>query len=150
MSLPAIGKSAPSFSLPDQNGNIVTLESLKGKTVVLYFYPKAMTPGCTVQACSLRDSQSELNKLGVVVLGVSPDPVNKLQKFIEKEILTESKHQHHQKTLSHNPEDFAFVDAATPHHNYSLEGVQQRKPRRKIASGQPSSGGEEDPEEKKS
>ena len=87
MSLPAIGKSAPSFSLPDQNGNIVTLESLKGKTVVLYFYPKAMTPGCTVQACSLRDSQSELNKLGVVVLGVSPDPVNKLQKFIEKETL---------------------------------------------------------------
>jgi thioredoxin-dependent peroxiredoxin len=87
MSLPSIGKSAPSFSLSDQDGNIVSLENLKGKIVVLYFYPKAMTPGCTVQACSLRDSKSELDKLGIVVLGVSPDPVNKLQKFIEKESL---------------------------------------------------------------
>lgn len=87
MSLPQIGKTAPAFSLPDQDGNVVTLSALKGKTVVLYFYPKAMTPGCTVQACSLRDSKSELEKLGVVVLGVSPDPVKKLQKFIERDDL---------------------------------------------------------------
>ncbi|MDO8907161.1 MAG: thioredoxin-dependent thiol peroxidase [Pseudohongiella sp.] len=87
MSLPQIGKAAPAFSLPDQDGNVVTLVSLKGKNVVLYFYPKAMTPGCTVQACSLRDSQAELKKLDIVVLGVSPDPVKKLQKFIEKEAL---------------------------------------------------------------
>lgn len=87
MSLPTIGNSAPSFLLPDQHGNLVSLENLKGKIVVLYFYPKAMTPGCTVQACSLRDSKSALDKLGIVVLGVSPDPVNKLQKFIEKEAL---------------------------------------------------------------
>lgn len=87
MSLPQIGKTAPAFSLPDQDGNKVTLSGLKGKTVVLYFYPKAMTPGCTVQACGLRDSQAALKKLDVVVLGVSPDPVKKLQKFIEKEDL---------------------------------------------------------------
>jgi|SRR5690606_15067476 len=83
--LPAIGKPAPAFSLLDQTGSSVTLESLKGKNVVLYFYPKAMTPGCTVQACGLRDSADQLKKLNVVVLGVSPDPVNRLQKFIEKE-----------------------------------------------------------------
>ncbi|MDO9520414.1 MAG: thioredoxin-dependent thiol peroxidase [Pseudohongiella sp.] len=87
MSLPQIGKAAPAFSLPDQDGNVVTLVSLKEKNVVLYFYPKAMTPGCTVQACSLRDSQAELKKLDIVVLGVSPDPVKKLQKFMEKETL---------------------------------------------------------------
>jgi peroxiredoxin Q/BCP len=87
MSLPQIGKAAPALSLPDQDGNTVTLSGLKGKTVVLYFYPKAMTPGCTVQACGLRDSQAALKKLNVVVLGVSPDPVKKLQKFIEKDEL---------------------------------------------------------------
>jgi thioredoxin-dependent peroxiredoxin len=83
--LPAIDKPAPEFSLLDQNGQAVTLSELKGKNVVLYFYPKAMTPGCTVQACGLRDSAAELEKLNVVVLGVSPDPVNRLQKFIDKE-----------------------------------------------------------------
>jgi thioredoxin-dependent peroxiredoxin len=87
MSLPQIGKAAPAFSLPDQDGNTVTLSGLKGKTVVLYFYPKAMTPGCTVQACGLRDSQAALKKLNVVVLGVSPDPAKKLLKFIEKDEL---------------------------------------------------------------
>lgn len=87
MSLPQVGKPAPAFSLPDQDGNTVTLSGLKGKNVVLYFYPKAMTPGCTVQACGLRDSQAALKKLNVVVLGVSPDPVKKLQKFIEKDEL---------------------------------------------------------------
>lgn len=87
MSLPQIGKAAPAFSLADQDGNTVALSDMKGKTVVLYFYPKAMTPGCTVQACGLRDSQAALKKLNVVVLGVSPDPVKKLQKFIEKDEL---------------------------------------------------------------
>jgi thioredoxin-dependent peroxiredoxin len=84
-SLPVVGKAAPAFSLQDQQGNTVKLSDLKGKTVVLYFYPKAMTPGCTVQACGLRDSADELAKHNIVVLGVSPDPVNKLQKFVEKE-----------------------------------------------------------------
>lgn len=83
--LPATGKAAPAFSLLDQQGNTVKLSDLKGKTVVLYFYPKAMTPGCTVQACGLRDSADALAKHNIVVLGVSPDPVNKLQKFVEKE-----------------------------------------------------------------
>lgn len=87
MTLPQVGKPAPAFSLADQDGNIVTLSGLKGKTVVLYFYPKAMTPGCTVQACGLRDSQAALKKMNVVVLGVSPDPVKKLQKFIERDEL---------------------------------------------------------------
>jgi len=87
MSLPTIGVSAPPFSLRNQQDELVSLDDLKGKIVVLYFYPKAMTPGCTVQACSLRDSKAELDRLGIVVLGVSPDPVKKLQKFIEKEAL---------------------------------------------------------------
>jgi len=87
MSLPTIGISAPPFSLRNQQDELVSLDDLKGRIVVLYFYPKAMTPGCTVQACSLRDSKAELDRLGIVVLGVSPDPVKKLQKFIEKEAL---------------------------------------------------------------
>lgn len=87
MSLPTVGQAAPAFSLMDQDGNTVSLSGLKGKTVVLYFYPKAMTPGCTVQACGLRDSQAALKKLNVVALGVSPDPVKKLQKFVEKDAL---------------------------------------------------------------
>lgn len=88
MSLPQIGKQAPVFQLPDQQGRAVALADYQGsKNVVVYFYPKAMTPGCTVQACGLRDSQAELAALDTVVLGVSPDPVAKLQKFIEKESL---------------------------------------------------------------
>lgn len=81
------GDNAPEFSLPDQNGEEVSLNSLKGKKVLVYFYPKAMTPGCTVQAQGLRDIQSELSKQNVVVLGVSPDAVKRLPKFIEKENL---------------------------------------------------------------
>lgn len=87
MSYPAIGQPAPDFELPDQNGDMVTLSSLKGKNVVLYFYPKALTPGCTVQACGIRDSKGELDKRDAVVLGVSPDAVKRLPKFIEKENL---------------------------------------------------------------
>lgn len=87
MTYPKIGNMAPAFSLPDQDGCKVNLKDLRGQNVVLYFYPKAMTPGCTVQACGLRDSQKQLAKLDAVVLGVSPDPVARLPKFIEKEKL---------------------------------------------------------------
>ncbi len=88
MSFPKIGNIAPAFTLPDQDGNKVSLKQFKGeKNVVLYFYPRAMTPGCTVQACGIRDSAKALARLDTVVLGVSPDPVAKLGKFIEKEQL---------------------------------------------------------------
>ncbi|KKD62086.1 bacterioferritin comigratory protein [Grimontia sp. AD028] len=82
------GAAAPEFSLQDQNGNTVSLSQFKGKNKVLvYFYPKAMTPGCTTQACSLRDSKAELDALNTVVLGLSPDPVKKLKGFEEKKEL---------------------------------------------------------------
>ena len=86
MTLPKIGKLAPPFNLLNQDGVSVDNKSLKGKIVILYFYPKAMTPGCTVQACGLRDSKKELAKLNAVAIGVSPDEPKKLLKFIEKEI----------------------------------------------------------------
>ena len=86
MAFPKIGNMAPAFTLPDQDGNKVSLKQFKGeKNVVLYFYPKAMTPGCTTQACGIRDSRKALEKLDTVVLGVSPDPVARLGKFIEKQ-----------------------------------------------------------------
>jgi len=78
------GDAAPFFSATDQYGNVISLESLKGKKVVLYFYPKDDTPGCTAEACNLRDNHSELIKLGYVVIGVSPDPVAKHEKFAAK------------------------------------------------------------------
>jgi len=78
------GNTAPSFSATDQNGNVISLESLKGKKVVLYFYPKDDTPGCTAEACNLRDNHSELISKGYVVIGVSPDPVAKHEKFAAK------------------------------------------------------------------
>jgi len=88
MAFPKIGNMAPAFSLLDQDSNKVSLKDFKGKqNVVLYFYPKAMTPGCTVQACGIRDSKKALAKLDTVVLGISPDPVARLGKFIEKEKL---------------------------------------------------------------
>ncbi len=88
MAFPKIGNLAPAFALPDQDGKKVSLKQFRDdKNVVLYFYPKAMTPGCTVQACGLRDSNRELKKLNTVVLGVSPDPVARLGKFIDKEEL---------------------------------------------------------------
>lgn len=88
MTHPKIGNLAPAFSLSDQTGAKVSLKDFRDqKNVVLYFYPRAMTPGCKVQACGIRDSQKEFAKLDTVVLGVSPDPVPKLQKFIEKEQL---------------------------------------------------------------
>jgi peroxiredoxin Q/BCP len=79
-----IGDQAPEFELPDQNGEPVSLAGLKGKTVVLYFYPKADTPGCTTQACGVRDHRSDYESAGAVVLGVSPDPVKKVAKFDDK------------------------------------------------------------------
>jgi len=88
MAFPKIGNMAPAFSLHDQDGNKVSLKDFKGKSnVVLYFYPKAMTPGCTVQACGIRDSKAAYKKANTVVLGVSPDPVARLGKFIEKQSL---------------------------------------------------------------
>jgi peroxiredoxin Q/BCP len=82
-----IGDMAPEFTLEDQNGKMVSLKDFRGKNVVVYFYPKAMTPGCTVQACSLRDSQSKLNDANIVVLGISADPVKKLKQFESKDKL---------------------------------------------------------------
>lgn len=78
------GTRAPAFTLPDQDGNPVALDALNGKTVVLYFYPKADTPGCTTQACSIRDHSADYAKRDAVVLGVSPDPVKKVKKFHER------------------------------------------------------------------
>ncbi len=86
MSLPTVGNMAPAFTLLDQNGDKVALKQFRDKkNVVVYFYPRAMTPGCTVQACGIRDSQTDLDELDTVVLGISPDPVKKLAKFVEKE-----------------------------------------------------------------
>lgn len=87
MAFPKIGNLAPNFKLLNQDSEYVDLKSLRGKTVVLYFYPKAMTPGCTTQACGIRDSKASLAKLDTIVLGVSPDETKKLLKFIEKENL---------------------------------------------------------------
>ena len=84
--LPA-GSQAPAFTLLDQNGEAISLGDFSGKKVLVYFYPKAMTPGCKVQACSLRDSRAELEAQNVVVLGISPDPVARLKKFEEKDQL---------------------------------------------------------------
>lgn len=81
------GDKAPAFTLSDQNGEAVNLADFAGKKVLVYFYPKAMTPGCTVQAQNLRDSKTSLDELNVVVLGISPDAVKRLPKFIEKENL---------------------------------------------------------------
>jgi peroxiredoxin Q/BCP len=78
------GDTAPDFTLPDQHDNPVALADLKGKSVVLYFYPKADTPGCTTQACGVRDHRADYERAGAVVLGVSPDPVKKIAKFDEK------------------------------------------------------------------
>jgi len=85
MSLPKIGNMAPAFTTINQRQEKVSLKDFRDqKNVVLYFYPKASTPGCTVQACDLRDHLKEYNSLDTVVLGISPDPVPRLQKFIEK------------------------------------------------------------------
>jgi peroxiredoxin Q/BCP len=81
------GQQAPDFSLPDQDGNLLSLSSLRGKKVLVYFYPKASTPGCTTQACGLRDIHGELSTLNTVVLGISPDPATRLKSFVVKQQL---------------------------------------------------------------
>jgi thioredoxin-dependent peroxiredoxin len=81
------GTPAPDFELPDQDGNPVRLSDLRGQEVVLYFYPKASTPGCTIQACGVRDHQADYGATGATVLGVSPDPVKKVKKFHDDEAL---------------------------------------------------------------
>ena len=83
--LPALGSVAPTFTLLKQDGQSVSLESFRGQNVVVYFYPRAMTPGCTVQACGLRDKKSDLAANGIVVLGISPDAPKALKKFQEKD-----------------------------------------------------------------
>jgi peroxiredoxin Q/BCP len=82
------GQAAPDFTLPDQDGKPVALSQLRGKTVVLYFYPKAHTPGCTTQACGVRDHASDYDAAGAVVLGVSRDSVARLRSFADKYDLT--------------------------------------------------------------
>lgn len=84
MTLPKIGNLAPAFTLPDQNGDTHSLKDYRGQIVLVYFYPKALTPGCTVQACGLRDSSKQLEKRGVKVFGISTDSQKLLQKFNEK------------------------------------------------------------------
>lgn len=79
-----VGTKAPDFSLPDQTEKLVSLKSLKGKQVVLYFYPKDDTPGCTKESCDLRDSYTKITKTGAVILGVSLDGAESHRKFIEK------------------------------------------------------------------
>ena len=81
------GQRAPDFRLPDQHGESVSLSGLRGETVVVYFYPKADTPGCTTQACSIRDRREEYAAAGATVLGISPDPVKKVKKFHDKQSL---------------------------------------------------------------
>ena len=82
-----IGQQAPDFTLPDQDGLPVTLSELRGRRVVLYFYPKADTPGCTTQACGIRDHAADYDAAGAVVLGVSPDPVGTVKRFHDKQSL---------------------------------------------------------------
>src|SRR5690625_3757674 len=93
-----IGEKAPDFTLQNQDGEDVQLADFKGKNVVLYFYPKDMTPGCTTQACDFRDHYDEFSELDAVILGVSPDPVERHQKFIDKydlpfELLADEDHK---------------------------------------------------------
>ena len=80
----AEGDTAPDFTLPDQDGNQVALSELRGRPVVLYFYPKADTPGCTTQACGIRDHSADYDKSGARVVGVSPDTVAAQRKFADK------------------------------------------------------------------
>jgi thioredoxin-dependent peroxiredoxin len=85
MSLPKTGSKAPSFKLPSSEGNTISLADFAGKkTVVLYFYPKADTPGCTKEACGFRDALADYDRANVAVLGISPDPVEAVTKFAGK------------------------------------------------------------------
>lgn len=81
------GERAPDFELPDQDGRSIRLEDYRGQPVVVYFYPKASTPGCTTQACGVRDHQGDYAEAHAVVLGISPDPVAKVKKFHDAQSL---------------------------------------------------------------
>ncbi len=81
------GEVAPDFELPDQDDHNVKLTDFRGESVVVYFYPKAATPGCTTQACGARDHRADYERAGAVVLGISPDPVAKVKRFHDKENL---------------------------------------------------------------
>ena len=85
MSRLSVGDTAPDFTLVNQDGKSVSLSDFRGQRVVVYFYPAAMTPGCTTEACDFRDSLSALKAAGIAVVGISPDKPEKLQQFIEKE-----------------------------------------------------------------
>ncbi|MBN4055354.1 thioredoxin-dependent thiol peroxidase [bacterium AH-315-K03] len=88
MAFPKVGNLAPAFTLLDHEGNKVSLKDFKDKkNVVAYFYPRASTPGCTTQACGIRDNKKAFEKLDTVVLGISPDEVKRLPRFIEKQEL---------------------------------------------------------------
>ncbi|BBZ08518.1 peroxiredoxin [Mycolicibacterium doricum] len=84
----SVGDTAPDFTLPDADGNTVSLSDHRGRKVIVYFYPAASTPGCTKQACDFRDNLAELNDAGLDVIGISPDKPAKLAKFRDKEGLT--------------------------------------------------------------
>jgi peroxiredoxin Q/BCP len=81
------GEHAPDFALPDHDGTPVRLSELRGQPVVLFFYPKADTPGCTTQACGIRDHRADYGEAGVTVLGVSPDPVSAIRRFHDEQDL---------------------------------------------------------------
>ncbi len=85
---PDVGAKAPAFSMPASGGRTVSSAALKGKPYLLYFYPKADTPGCTKQACGVQEALPQLGKLGLEVIGVSPDPMKPIEKFAEKYKLT--------------------------------------------------------------
>lgn len=98
MNLLTVGEQSPDFTLLNQAEEPVSLSQFRGKRVLVYFYPKALTPGCTTQACGLRDSKTELDDLNVVVLGISPDLPKKLAQFAEKKglnftLLSDPDHQ---------------------------------------------------------
>lgn len=82
------GDRAPEFALSDQDGNTVSLGQFKGRKLLLYFYPKADTPGCTAQSCGVRDAMPDLSKLGIAAVGVSPDKPDKQKKFAQKYALS--------------------------------------------------------------
>jgi len=110
--LPKIGNMAPAFTLQDQNGNKISLKDFKGKSnVVVYFYPKAMTPGCTVQACGIRDYKKEFKKANTEVLAISPDAPSKLLKFEQRDnlnfkLLSDEDHKIADKYGSWGPKKF--------------------------------------------
>tara|TARA_Y100000385_G_C12994165_1_gene594184 strand:- start:342 stop:815 length:474 start_codon:yes stop_codon:yes gene_type:complete len=112
MALPKIGNMAPAFTLKDQNGDKVSLKDFKGKkNVVVYFYPKAMTPGCTVQACGIRDYKKEFAKLKTEVLAISPDTSERLKRFEDKQelnftLLSDEDHKIADKYGSWGPKKF--------------------------------------------